>query len=83
MKVRDELFCEAWNKWIATERGKAMVGHADDGLTGKPFLNVVLGTFRAGYEAGRTHAALGRGGRGRAGRLPRSPGLERAGGCAG
>ena len=32
---------EAWDRWIATERGKAMVAHANDRVTGKPFLNVL------------------------------------------
>ena len=62
MKVRDKCLCEAWNEWIATERGKAMVAHANDGVTGKPFLNVLLLTFTAGFEAPRKNAAIGRGG---------------------
>ena len=62
MKDRHKLFCAAWNGWIVSKRGKAMVAHAEDGLTGKPFLNVLLLAFRAGYEARRKHAAVGRGG---------------------
>jgi len=56
MKDRNKIYMDAWNKWITTERGKAMTGHIDDGVTGMPFVNILMLTFRAGLSAGLDHA---------------------------